>query len=226
MTHSAEAERRRGFPVGWVLLAVIVAALAIRTIDVLLVVFLAVILAIYLDAVSGFLQRRLDVPPSVSLPVALVLTLGALVGVVFLVAPAVASQVQDFIANLPKFLSDLDQSINRLFRSIPVLRRGVTEGSAPGLLATSLNEIFGVLRGALVPYLKGGVELIISALAIDRGVLPPTINLDHPGEGCDLDYIPNVAREARVNYVMSNSFGFGGHNASLLIGRYFPDGRA
>jgi 3-oxoacyl-[acyl-carrier-protein] synthase II len=69
---------------------------------------------------------------------------------------------------------------------------------------------------------SGGVELIVSALAISSGVLPPTINLDHPGEGCDLDYIPNVAREARVNTVMSNSFGFGGHNASLLIGRYSP----
>jgi 3-oxoacyl-[acyl-carrier-protein] synthase II len=69
---------------------------------------------------------------------------------------------------------------------------------------------------------SGGVELIVSALAIFSGVLPPTINLDHPGEGCDLDYIPNVARETRVNTVMSNSFGFGGHNASLLIGRYSP----
>ena len=166
MTHPAEAERRRGFPLGWVLLAVIVVALTIRTIDVLLVLFLAVILAVYLDAVSGFLQRRLDIPASVGLGAALVLTLGALVGVVFLVAPAVASQVQDFIANLPKFLSDLDQSINRLFRNIPVLRRGVTEGSTPGLLATSLNEIFGVLRGALVPYLKGGVELIIKGVSV------------------------------------------------------------
>ncbi len=69
---------------------------------------------------------------------------------------------------------------------------------------------------------SGGIELIVSALAIHTGVLPPTINLDHPGEGCDLDYIPNVARETRVNHVMSNSFGFGGHNASLLIGRYRP----
>jgi 3-oxoacyl-[acyl-carrier-protein] synthase II len=67
---------------------------------------------------------------------------------------------------------------------------------------------------------SGGLELVISALAIQNGVLPPTINLDHPGEGCDLDYIPNVAREARVDTVMSNSFGFGGHNASLLIRRY------
>jgi 3-oxoacyl-[acyl-carrier-protein] synthase II len=67
---------------------------------------------------------------------------------------------------------------------------------------------------------SGGIELIISALAIHNGVLPPTINLEHPGEGCDLDYIPNVAREARVDTVMSNSFGFGGHNASLLIRRF------
>jgi 3-oxoacyl-[acyl-carrier-protein] synthase II len=72
---------------------------------------------------------------------------------------------------------------------------------------------------------SGGVELVIAALAIERGVLPATVNLDHPGEGCDLDYIPNTPREARVNHVMSNSFGFGGHNASLLIGRYQPGGR-
>ncbi len=166
MTQPVEAERRRGFPLGWVLLVVIVAALTIRTIDVLLVVFLAVILAIYLEAVSGFLQRRLDVPASVSLGVALVLTLGALVGVVFLIAPPVTSQVQDFAANLPKFLSELDQSVNRLFLRIPVLRRGVTEGGSPGLLATSLNEIFGVLRGALVPYLKGGLELVIKGVSV------------------------------------------------------------
>ena len=67
---------------------------------------------------------------------------------------------------------------------------------------------------------RAGSSSIISALAIHNGVLPPTINLDHPGEGCDLDYIPNVARETRVDTVMSNSFGFGGHNASLLIRRY------
>jgi len=141
-------------------------ALAIRTIDVLLVLFLAVILAVYLDAVSSFLQRRLDIPAPVALCSALMLTLGGLVGVVFLIAPAVASQVQDFVANLPTFLSELDQSIDRLFRSIPVLRRGVTEGGAPGVLASSLNEIFGVLRGALVPYLKGGVELIIEGVSV------------------------------------------------------------
>ena len=72
---------------------------------------------------------------------------------------------------------------------------------------------------------SGGVELIASAKVIETDVLPPTINLDNPDDGCDLDYIPNVARQSRVNRVMSNSFGFGGHNASLLIGRYAPVNR-
>ncbi len=83
------------------------------------------------------------------------------------------------------------------------------------LRISSTKSQLGHLLGA-----SGGVELIASTMAIQTGVLPPTINLDNPGEGCDLDYIPNVAREARVDVVMSNSFGFGGHNASLLIGRY------
>jgi 3-oxoacyl-[acyl-carrier-protein] synthase II len=91
---------------------------------------------------------------------------------------------------------------------------------APRLQISSTKSQLGHLLGA-----SGGVELVASALAIHTNVLPPTINLDHPGEGCDLDYIPRNAREARVNYVMSNSFGFGGHNASLLIGRYFVYGR-
>ncbi len=88
---------------------------------------------------------------------------------------------------------------------------------ATRLKISSTKSQLGHLLGA-----SGGVELVASALAIHHGVLPPTMNLDHPGEGCDLDYIPNVAREARVDTVMSNSFGFGGHNASLLIRRYRP----
>lgn len=162
----AEAERRRGFPLGWVLLAVFVVALLIYTVDVFLLLFLAIILAVYLHAVSNFLQRRLAVPPAVGLTAALALSLGAMVGVVFLIAPAVTGQVQDLIANLPQYLTDLDQSINRLVRSIPVLGRGVTESGSPGLLATSLSEMFGFLRGALVPYLKGGLELIIIMVSV------------------------------------------------------------
>ena len=96
-----------------------------------------------------------------------------------------------------------------------IAMRSVFGPHADQLMISSTKSQLGHLLGA-----SGGVELVASALAIDRGVLPPTINLDTPGEGCDLDYIPKVAREARVDRVMSNSFGFGGHNASLLIGRY------
>jgi 3-oxoacyl-[acyl-carrier-protein] synthase II len=88
------------------------------------------------------------------------------------------------------------------------------------LQISSTKSELGHLLGA-----SGGVELVICALAIDRGVIPPTINLDIPDEGCDLDYVPHVARETRVKRAMSNSFGFGGHNASLLIGRYEPNAR-
>ena len=83
------------------------------------------------------------------------------------------------------------------------------------LQVSSTKSQLGHLLGA-----SGGVELVACSLAIRDGVLPPTINLDDPDAECDLDYIPNVARDVTVDHVMSNSFGFGGHNASLLIGRY------
>ncbi|MCL2648284.1 MAG: beta-ketoacyl-ACP synthase II [Phycisphaerales bacterium] len=66
---------------------------------------------------------------------------------------------------------------------------------------------------------SGGIELVITALALTRGHLPPTINHDEPDPHCDLDYVPNVARHATIQYAMSNSFGFGGHNTSLLIAK-------
>ena len=66
---------------------------------------------------------------------------------------------------------------------------------------------------------SGGIELVVCALTINRGVIAPTINLETPDPDCDLDYTPNVARDATVDVAMSNSFGFGGHNASLVLGR-------
>jgi 3-oxoacyl-[acyl-carrier-protein] synthase II len=66
----------------------------------------------------------------------------------------------------------------------------------------------------------GAVEAIFSLLAIRDGVLPPTINLDTPDPTCDLDYIPNEARRADVRTAVSNSFGFGGHNASIVLRRF------
>ncbi len=80
---------------------------------------------------------------------------------------------------------------------------------------SSTKSMTGHLLGA-----AGGVEAVISVLAMDRGVLPPTINLEHPDPECDLDYVPNVARKASVEVVMSNSFGFGGTNACLVFRKF------
>src|SRR5215467_14318045 len=66
----------------------------------------------------------------------------------------------------------------------------------------------------------GAVELIISIMALRRGILPPTINYETPDPDCDLDYIPNVAREKKVCHVLSNSFGFGGQNISLIASEF------
>ena len=64
---------------------------------------------------------------------------------------------------------------------------------------------------------SGGVEAIVASLAVHRNLVPPTINLDHPDVECDLDYVPHKARDHKVTYAMSNSFGFGGHNATLIL---------
>ena len=82
------------------------------------------------------------------------------------------------------------------------------------LAMSSTKSITGHLLGA-----AGGVEAIFSILAMRDGVLPPTINLDEPGEGCDLDFVPNAAREAKIDVVISNSFGFGGTNGTLAFRR-------
>ncbi|MCH5377880.1 MAG: beta-ketoacyl-[acyl-carrier-protein] synthase II, partial [Planctomycetes bacterium] len=66
---------------------------------------------------------------------------------------------------------------------------------------------------------SGGIELVITVKAIERGLIPPTINLDTPDPDCDLDYTPNKARESDLQIAMSNSFGFGGHNASVIVGQ-------
>jgi 3-oxoacyl-[acyl-carrier-protein] synthase II len=85
---------------------------------------------------------------------------------------------------------------------------------AKKLAVSSTKSMTGHLLGG-----AGGVEGVISVLALHRGVLPPTINYDEADPACDLDYVPNVAREARVDVVQSNSFGFGGTNGVLLFRR-------
>lgn len=83
------------------------------------------------------------------------------------------------------------------------------------LKVSSTKSMTGHLLGA-----AGGVEAIISVLAIYRGIIPPTTNLDNPDPECDLDYVPHKAIEAKIDVAMSNSFGFGGTNACLIFRRY------
>jgi 3-oxoacyl-[acyl-carrier-protein] synthase II len=82
------------------------------------------------------------------------------------------------------------------------------------LAMSSTKSVTGHLLGA-----AGGVEAIFSLLAIRDGVIPPTINLEQPGEGCDLDFVPKTARQAKLDVVISNSFGFGGTNGTLAFRR-------
>ena len=67
---------------------------------------------------------------------------------------------------------------------------------------------------------SGGIELVITAKAMQESIIPPTINLDTPDPECDLDYTPNVPKSREITYAMSNSFGFGGHNASIVIKKF------
>jgi len=83
------------------------------------------------------------------------------------------------------------------------------------LPVSSTKSMTGHLLGA-----AGGVEAVITVLAMDRGILPPTINLENPDPECDLDYIPNKARKVQVDVAMSNSFGFGGTNACLIFRKF------
>jgi len=85
------------------------------------------------------------------------------------------------------------------------------------LAMSSTKSMTGHLLGA-----AGGIEAIFSLLSIRDGIIPPTINLENPSAGCDLDYVPNTARETDVNVAVSNSFGFGGTNGSLVF-RKFTD---
>ncbi len=83
------------------------------------------------------------------------------------------------------------------------------------LAVSSTKSMTGHLLGA-----AGGVEAIITALALEEGFIPPTINLDNPDPECDLDYVPNVGRKADIKYAVSNSLGFGGHNACIALKKY------
>ncbi len=92
--------------------------------------------------------------------------------------------------------------------------RQVFGSHADGLMVSSTKSQLGHLLGA-----SGGVESIFCIMSMLTQTVPPTMNLDHPDERCDLDYVPFEARSARIQITMKNSFGFGGHNACLVFRR-------
>jgi 3-oxoacyl-[acyl-carrier-protein] synthase II len=95
----------------------------------------------------------------------------------------------------------------------------VFKDHAKKVAVSSTKSMTGHLLGA-----AGGVEAIYSILTIQHGVIPPTINYETPDPDCDLDYVPNTARESKVKIVMSNSFGFGGTNATLIFKEFMGRG--
>ncbi len=103
---------------------------------------------------------------------------------------------------------------NDKFESLAI-KKVFGEHAKNGLAVSSTKSITGHALGA-----AGGIEAVFSVLALKEHKLPPTINYQVPDPDCDLDYIPNAARDAQVDYVLSNSFGFGGTNASLIFKRY------
>ena len=96
-----------------------------------------------------------------------------------------------------------------------VIKQAVGDSVAQKIPISSTKGATGHCLGA-----SGAVEAIFCTLAIQDGVLPPTINYETSDPACDLDYIPNYAREAEVRVAVSNSFGFGGHNATIVLSQF------
>jgi 3-oxoacyl-[acyl-carrier-protein] synthase II len=92
--------------------------------------------------------------------------------------------------------------------------RSVFGDHASRLQVSSTKSYYGHALGA-----SGAMEAAICAMSLERSWLPPTLNLEHPDDGCDLDYIPAIGRDASVDCILSNSFGFGGINAALVMKR-------
>ena len=93
--------------------------------------------------------------------------------------------------------------------------KSVFGGHAKKLMVSSTKSMTGHLLGA-----AGAAEMVICAKTLQTNVVPPTINLDNPDPLCDLDYVPHTAREAKINVIATNSFGFGGHNATLVAKKW------
>ncbi len=103
--------------------------------------------------------------------------------------------------------------MNDLYETLAI--KEVFKDDAYKLAVSSTKSMTGHLLGG-----SGGVESVFTAKAIHDNIAPPTINLDNPSDDCDLDYVPHVARKMNINFAMTNSFGFGGTNATLILKKY------
>lgn len=103
--------------------------------------------------------------------------------------------------------------LNDLYESRAI--KSVFKDKARSIAVSSTKSMTGHLLGG-----AGGIETVFTALSIHHGTIPPTINYENPDEECDLDYVPNVARKQTVKYALTNSFGFGGTNACILLKAY------
>ena len=92
--------------------------------------------------------------------------------------------------------------------------RSVFGSHADAMAISSTKSQLGHVLGA-----SGAIESVFCVKALEEQLVPPTINLERPGDACDLDYVPNEARQQKVSYILNNSFGFGGHNACLIFGQ-------
>ena len=106
-------------------------------------------------------------------------------------------------------------SIDRRAYPVSYTHLDVYKRQAYELAVSSTKSMTGHLLGA-----AGAIEAIVCAKALEEGILPPTVGYETPDEECDLDYVTEGARKADVKYALSNSLGFGGHNASLLFKKY------
>ncbi len=103
-------------------------------------------------------------------------------------------------------------TLNDIYETTAI--KSVFGDHAKNLMVSSTKSMTGHLLGG-----AGGIEAVFTALALHTGIIPPTINLDNPDEGCDLDYVPNIARKKEITAAMTNSFGFGGTNAVLVMAK-------
>lgn len=151
-------------------MALFVAALgiwfAVRVVDVLLVVFIAILFAVYLSAVTDQLGRRVRLPRWAGLTITVVGTLGLVAGLAAVLLPPVIDQTQALVTGLPATLSEVQNVLARWAARYPVLRRSALADPASGLVSSLITEGFGFLRTSILPYIRVGALALIEAVSI------------------------------------------------------------